>query len=356
MLVIDNLNIKFGGFSLKDINLSVQKGEYFTILGPTGSGKTLLLEIIAGRYSVKNGRIILDGVDITNLHPKERKIGYVPQDYLLLPHLTVSENITLGKVQLEEDIVNLLNIKHLLKRYPSTLSGGEKQRVALARALIRKPKLLLLDEPTSSLDISIKRVVWRNLDKIKNKLSVTVLHVTHDFEEAFFLSERIAIMRNGIIEQIGTPNEIFKMPKSKFIAELTGVENIFEGFGKPNGQGSFISVGQELNFATYKKIQGKIYLSMRPENVVIKKCKENKINEFQGQIVKILEKGGFFRFDIDIGINIVSLVKASEISALNPKVGDKLIVEINPKDIYTFTYDDKSLEWKGDKDDEKSKN
>lgn len=150
-------------------------------------------------------------------------------------------------------------------------------------------------------------------------------------------------MRDGAIEQVGTPSEIFEMPKSKFVAELTGVENIFEGIGKPDEKGSVISVDQELNFATYERVQGKTYLSIRSENVIIKKCWENKINEFQGQIVKMLEKGFFFRFDIDIGINIVSLVPASEVSVLNLKVGDKVMLEIDPEDVHSFAYNDKSL-------------
>ncbi|MGC9172422.1 ABC transporter ATP-binding protein [Caldisericum sp.] len=339
MLVIENLSIKFGNFSLKDINLSVQKGEYFTVLGTTGSGKTLLLETIAGRYRVSNGKIILNNTEITNIHPKDRGIGYVPQDYLLLPHLTVYENITLGKVQLDEEVIEFLNIKHLLNRHPSTLSQGEKQRVALARALIRNPKLLLLDEPTSSLDASIKRVVWKNLDRIKKKFLLTVIHVTHDFEEALFLSDRIAVMKNGTIEQIGTPKEIFTFPRSKFVAELIGIENIFEGVGILNKKGSFVSINQELNFFTYEKAEGKVYLSIRPENVVLKKYKENKINEFEGTVVKILEKGFFVRFDIDIGVNIVSLMSAKDFEELNLRAGDSVTLEIEPKNIHLIPYD-----------------
>ncbi|MGC8722031.1 MAG: ATP-binding cassette domain-containing protein [Caldisericaceae bacterium] len=230
MLVIENLNIKSGSFSIKNVNLIVFNEEYFTILGNSGAGKTMLLETIAGKYSVNSGKIVFNNRDITKLHPKDREIGLVPQDYLLFPHLTVYENITLGKFELDREVLNILGIENLLNRYPLTLSGGEKQRVALARALVKKPKLLLLDEPTSSLDVNTKRSVWDLLLLVKQRFAVTVLHVTHDLSEASYLSERTAIIENGEVRKVVTLSDIIKFNKEKIAFEILEKGDVYEGF------------------------------------------------------------------------------------------------------------------------------
>lgn len=332
MLIIKDLNLKLNGFSLNGINLHIKRGEYFTILGPTGSGKTLLLETISGRFKLSKGEIFIDGIKVNNVHPGMRGIGYVPQDYLLFPHMTVRENITIGGATLREDIIELLNIKGILDRYPENLSGGEKQRVSLARALVRNPKVLLLDEPTTALDPKIKRKVWLELKRVKKKFSLTVIHVTHDFEEALFLSDRIGVINNGSFEQIGTPTEIFRTPRSRFVAEFVEVENIFRGVGK----GYLIVINPDFKLRVKKEIYGDTYIAVRPEDVIIKLKRDGKENEFEGEIVEIANRGAFYQIDVYAGVDFISLMPKREFEKKNFKVGESVVIEIKPEEVHLF--------------------
>lgn len=232
MLKLEHINKKLGDFKLKDISFQVKEGEYFVILGPTGTGKSIVLETIAGVHSPDSGSIYINNMDISNVPPQHRNIGFVYQDYLLFPHLSVRENIIFGlkakkmpRCSMEKvlnEISTMLNIEHLLNRSTLTLSGGEQQRVAFARAIVTSPKILLLDEVSSALDPHTKEVFQHNLKSLHKKLKTTTIHITHDFNEALYLADRIAVMRNGEIQQIGTTDEIFNHPKSEFIADFIG--------------------------------------------------------------------------------------------------------------------------------------
>lgn len=237
MIKVSDLCVDLGDFLLENIDLDVKPGEYFVILGPTGAGKTVLLESIAGLYRLKRGRIWVGGEEVTQLEPEKRGISIVYQDQMLFPHLSVRDNITFGlklRKASGQDIkstlswlVELLDIDHLLHRKPDTLSGGEKQKVALARALSIKPQLLLLDEPLSALDPENREGVQRELRRLHNRLKLTTVHVTHDFEEAIALGDRIAVLGDGRIHQVGTPEQIFRQPNSEFVARFAMVRNIF---------------------------------------------------------------------------------------------------------------------------------
>ncbi len=248
MIVIKNLSADLGSFHLKDIELSVVKGEYFVVLGPTGSGKTVLLECMAGLHRIRRGEIWIDGSDVTHLAPEDRQVGYVPQDYVLFPFLNVFGNIAFGlrrnrrsqnDIKARVDTVaNLMGISHLLSRSPRSLSGGEKQRVALARALAPSPNLLLLDEPLSSLDLQTSKYLRLELRRIHDELGITTVHVTHNQMEAEEIADRIAVLNMGRLEQVGGPDEIFFYPKNEFVSEFIGTPNILDcDFCRNLGQG-----------------------------------------------------------------------------------------------------------------------
>jgi molybdate/tungstate transport system ATP-binding protein len=237
MIRIEHLHIHLPGFSVQDVDLFVEDGEFFAILGPTGAGKTLILEAIAGLVPISGGQIFLDQAEVTRLPPEARRVGIVYQDYALFPHLTVAENIHFGlryckdrKPIQPEDIDNIikrLGLAHLASRKIDNLSGGERQRVALARALVVRPSVLLLDEPLSSLDPSFREDIRMALKELHTETGVTFLMVTHDFAEALFLAERAALINRGRIEQIGHTIELFQKPASPFAAGFVGMKNVF---------------------------------------------------------------------------------------------------------------------------------
>jgi ABC-type Fe3+/spermidine/putrescine transport system ATPase subunit len=236
MLRLININRRLGDFALTDINLEVSDGQYYVLLGRSGSGKTQLLELIAGLEHPDNGRIILDDTDITRQRIQDRKVGIVFQDYAVFPHMTVFGNIAYplrarkeDKKSIAEKVENAaiaMKIKHILDRGTEKLSGGELQRVALARTLITSPRILLLDEPLSSLDTSLKDDLKRLLRNL-NKAGQTIIHVTHDYADAISLAKRVGVIHNGKIIQEGSVDEVFKNPTTRFVARYAGIRNFF---------------------------------------------------------------------------------------------------------------------------------
>lgn len=224
------------------LSLTIKEGEFLTLLGPSGCGKTTILRMIAGFEQPSKGQILLDGDDLTSLPPNRRDLNLVFQHYALFPHMTVEDNIAFGlkmkKLPLKEqrervqEAVTMTQLNQLVKRYPHQLSGGQQQRVAIARAIANKPKVLLLDEPLGALDLQLRKNLQSELKHLQRSLGITFVYVTHDQEEAMMLSDRIVIMNNGRVEQIGTPREIYATPTTLFSATFVGENNIFSQDGR----------------------------------------------------------------------------------------------------------------------------
>ena len=247
---VKNIHKNFGDFvALGNVNLSVPDGELVALLGPSGSGKTTLLRIIAGLEFADSGSVIIDGQDTSNIHVKERKVGFVFQHYALFKHMTVFENIAFGlrvrpkatrpsDYQIRRRVMELLQLVHLDKfhnRYPAQLSGGQRQRVALARSLAVEPKLLLLDEPFGALDAKVRKELRRWLRRLHDDIHITSIFVTHDQEEAMEVSDRVVVMNNGKIEQVGSPEQVYHQPSNGFVYDFLGNYNEFAGWRDEEG-------------------------------------------------------------------------------------------------------------------------
>jgi molybdopterin-binding protein len=348
MIKVKNLCVDLGEFVLKDITLNIKESEYFIILGPTGAGKTVLLESIAGLYPIKSGEIWLRGKEVTRVEPEKRKIGIVYQDHVLFPHLSVKDNITFGlkmhKTQADEIanrlnwVAELLAISHLLHRRPDTLSGGEKQKVALGRAIVTQPELLLVDEPLSALDPETRESVRQELRRLHNALGITILHVTHDFEEAIALGNRIAVIGEGRMMQVGTAEEIFRHPNSEFVARFTMTRNIFLGKveKKSNGDIVFRVDGAEFIIAT--DADGIRHASIRPEDILISNepIRSSARNCFPGTIKHIVDKGSTLYITVNIPPEISCLVTRRSYEEMELSEGKKVYLTFKASAIHLF--------------------
>jgi len=277
MIEIKDLSIELGEFHLRDIDLTVNDGEYMVVLGPTGAGKTVLVECIVGIYQPRTGTIAVDGVEVTHLYSEERNIGYVPQDYALFPNMTVKKNIAYGpetrkweKAEIDvrvQQMMESLGISHLHHRLPLNLSGGERQRTALGRALITQPRVLLLDEPLSALDENLRSELAAELVKIQRSVSGTFLHICHSFEEAADVADRIAIMHEGCIAQAGTIAEVMAQPASLFIAQFTRTRNFFACRATPAANGCSLKLKANVELSADARASGPVTAAVRPEDI-----------------------------------------------------------------------------------------
>ena len=331
--------------ALDKVNLKIAKSEIFSLLGSSGCGKSTLLRIIAGFEKPDEGRILLEGKDITKLPPYVRPLNIMFQNYALFPHLNVTNNIQFGlkeeKISKEEinhrvnEILNLLELNGLEKRKINEISGGQQQRVALARCLVKKPKLLLLDEPLAALDKQLRVQTQFELVNLQYKLGITFIIVTHDQEEAMSLSDRMAIMKNGEILQVGNPVEIYEKPKDKYIANFIGTANIFNVLNKNNQ-----IIIKELNYEV-KNINNKenyFKCLIRPEKISVKKLENQSDNLNIGVVKEVAYLGSYTKYLIEVnGFEFYSFMQNSLVSDnLQIRWDDKVQISFNESSIYFF--------------------
>lgn len=297
LLELKNIKKSFtpGEDVLDDICLTVARGEFVTLLGSSGCGKTTTLRIIAGLEQTDSGSVWINGQDVTKLPPDKRDVNTVFQNYALFPHMNVAENIGYGlklrkvpRGEIKKKVAQMLELVQLEgyeKRKPSELSGGQKQRVAIARALVNNPKVLLLDEPLGALDLQLRRAMQIELKHLQKKLGITFIYITHDQEEAINMSDRIAVMKDGRIEQIGTPDEIYNHPKTSYVATFVGNANILHGAAESiQGENAIVKIGndrvivkletsqqdtEDTRAKQYLAAGEKVTLAVRSENILL---------------------------------------------------------------------------------------
>jgi molybdate/tungstate transport system ATP-binding protein len=323
-LRLEHVTKVWRGFALKDISLTVEDGEYFILLGPTGAGKTLLLETIMGFNKPDKGKIVLDSQDVTEVPPEKKKIGYAPQDSVLFPHMTVRQNIEFGlkmqgvektaRTQTVNQLLDMTKLKAIEHHRPATLSGGEKQRVTLAQVLAINPKVILLDEPLASVDAETARELKKELKRIHAEHGKTVVHVTHNLIEGFNLGTKMAVMRAGEIVQVDEIRTIFAKPQNEFVARFLGYENVYKA--------QLIKSGSDYSIATVEGVHFKISGTMnKPEKTIailpeditvhVSPIKRHGANTFKGTIIEDADMGPFVMLTVDAGLILKAIVTKS---------------------------------------------
>ena len=338
MIKLENLSRDWKEFKINNISLEINESDYFIFLGPSGSGKTMLLELIAGMWSPDSGKIFMDGKDVTMQPPEKRGVGFVYQNYMLFPHKTVFENIAFGlnirkvdkkEIQLQvEEMMDLFGITKLSNRLPRTLSGGEQQRTALARALIIHPKVLLMDEPLSALDRITREELIQEFKRIHKKFEVTIIQVTHNFDEALQLADRIAIIKEGTVSQVGNTDDVFRHPKDEFVADFVGTENIIKGVAREGRDNLTIVDTGNIEIKSSEIKTGSVHATIRPEDITLSNdnVATSARNVFKGFIKEIYDLGTIIKLTIDIGEPLVLVLTRQSFLDLELNVGKEIFV------------------------------
>ncbi len=347
-LEIENLNIKLDEFKLENINFTVDKGEYLILIGPTGSGKSVLLESIIGFYTPDSGIIKLNNKILNDVTPEKRNIGIVYQDHVLFPNMNVYENIAYGlktKTKDEneinekiENITKILNINHLLERNISTLSGGESQRTALARALVVNPDIILMDEPFSALDVTSQAKITQLIKEIGRKFNTTFIHVTHNFNDIWNLADRVGVMKNGKLYQIDTIDKVFSKPNNEFVANFVGVHNLFEGeIINTNENSVSVKINDDIILQSTdeeycKLVKNKInnihvLVAIRPENIIFanETFESSARNRLKGKVTEITESGPIINVTCSVDdIEFKGILTRNSYEKLNIKIDKEI--------------------------------
>jgi spermidine/putrescine transport system ATP-binding protein len=351
MVELRNVTKRFGAYeALKDASFEIREGEFMTFLGPSGCGKTTCLRLISGFDTPTSGQILLDGKDVTFEPPYRRDVNQVFQNYALFPHLTIYENIAFGlrmkkvpAAQIRERVdrvVQMTSLEDFTARKPSQLSGGQRQRVALARAIVCEPKVLLLDEPLSALDAKLRTQMRVELKQLQKKLGITFIFVTHDQEEALTMSDRVAVLNAGRVEQIGTVNEIYYKPATRFVASFIGESNIVEAeILRAEGELLFCRLegGLELAVRTLNPpAHSKVLLSLRPEKIRLTRENPGGRNSFPGTIEMEIFKGAVDDLTISVlgGLQLGAVLANDGQAESDLHEGERVFARIQPEDIH----------------------
>ena len=351
MVELRSVTKRFASFTaITDVNLSIAAGEFLTLLGPSGCGKTTLLRMISGFETPTEGTVWLAGENVTHVPPYRRNVNQVFQSYALFPHLTVEENIGFGlkmqrlpKSEITERVaqsVQLVSLAGMEKRKPSQLSGGQRQRVALARAIVCQPKVLLLDEPLSALDAKLRHVMQVELKRLQKKLGITFVFVTHDQEEALTMSDRIAVVNKGRIEQLGESTEIYHSPKTTFVANFIGQANILEATLLAD-EGHFtrirLSSDVEVRIPSDSTLAGltDLLVSIRPEKIHLQKTRPAGENVFEAEVDEELFKGAIDELSLKTagGLELCAVVANESATQECFHRGEKVWCSLHPNDL-----------------------
>ena len=335
--------------ALDNVSLTINDNEFFTLLGPSGCGKTTLLRLIAGFEQVSGGEIMLFDKEIENLEPNRRPVNTVFQHYALFPHMTVANNVAFGLERLKkprpeikatvERVLSLVKMKELGDRRPNQLSGGQQQRVALARALAPNPKVLLLDEPLSALDLKLRQAMREELKQLQRETGITFVFVTHDQEEALAMSDRIAVMSNGEIQQIGRPTDIYEHPANRFVADFIGDTNFLDGeIVDLNDDLVTCRIGAHSMFETqnsgYHKVGDQVTLVLRPEKIMLSVLDEaNDSGKRPGKVTNLVYLGNQAAYTVDLGdgIELTAQARPREDGELPFAIGDPIAVSFSAR-------------------------
>lgn len=344
LLSIKNINKTYQNKfkALSNINLDIMHGEFIALLGPSGCGKTTLLTTLAGFLAPDSGQIHFDGQDITKVPAHQRKLNTVFQSYALFPHMSVLGNVAYGPLRAglsrkeaearAMDALDLVSLTEMAKRYPSEMSGGQRQRVALARAIVNKPKLLLLDEPLSALDMKLRKRMQIELKALQEKLAISFIFVTHDQEEALAMADRIVVMNKGVIEHVGTGDEIYQRPSTRFVADFIGDANLLECRTVDNQL--YLSCCNH-NLQATPPSQDKPMLAMfRPEDIVLERIAEAPSKEaFSGTVQDVVNIGSYTTYYVMVN---TALIEVRRIGAndLHLKKGDVVSVQFQNRRVH----------------------
>ena len=339
IIEIKNINVSYGSnHVLKDVSLNIDNKDFYTFLGPSGCGKTTLLRLIAGFEKSSSGELFIDGKEVSNLNPWERDVGMVFQNYALWPHMTVYKNISFGLEEKKldkkdiksrvDEVLELVDLKDLSGRYPFQLSGGQQQRVALARTLVVKPKVLLLDEPLSNLDAKLRVQMRKELQDLHKKIGITSIFVTHDQEEANSMSTNLAILNEGVVQQVGKPVDLYNNPENIFVANFLGTTNVIGGTIKDNNFKS--SEGLVIKDIIDDRKGTNILL--RPQNLYLD-SNNNDFQNFEATVINQEFLGNIVRYIVDIKNHLLTVDSLHEINKKIYSPNEKIKIFLDPSKI-----------------------